>query len=53
MQPVQTHTVVLCQPTRELSSRIYSDYDRTEDSLDGIVQMVCFDGIVVGPKKKN
>eukprot|EP01060_Flectonema_neradi_P032973 TRINITY_DN538_c5_g1_i1.p1 TRINITY_DN538_c5_g1~~TRINITY_DN538_c5_g1_i1.p1 ORF type:complete len:108 (+),score=0.84 TRINITY_DN538_c5_g1_i1:55-378(+) len=38
-QAAQTHTVVLCQPTREISSRIYSDYERTEDSLDGIVQM--------------
>eukprot|EP01063_Lacrimia_lanifica_P017697 TRINITY_DN24722_c0_g1_i1.p2 TRINITY_DN24722_c0_g1~~TRINITY_DN24722_c0_g1_i1.p2 ORF type:complete len:101 (+),score=44.44 TRINITY_DN24722_c0_g1_i1:79-381(+) len=34
-----SHTILLCQPTKQKSSRIYSDYDSVEDALDGVCHM--------------
>eukprot|EP00755_Sulcionema_specki_P029552 Sspe_Gene.18058::Locus_6462_Transcript_1_2_Confidence_0.667_Length_3307::g.18058::m.18058 len=34
-----SHTIVLCQPTKQKSTRIYSDYETLAEAMDGICQM--------------
>eukprot|EP00754_Rhynchopus_humris_P042123 Rhum_TRINITY_DN25719_c0_g1::Rhum_TRINITY_DN25719_c0_g1_i1::g.182677::m.182677 len=34
-----THTILLCQPTKQNSSRVYYDYETLEDALNGVCKM--------------
>eukprot|EP01061_Rhynchopus_euleeides_P006266 TRINITY_DN15338_c0_g1_i1.p1 TRINITY_DN15338_c0_g1~~TRINITY_DN15338_c0_g1_i1.p1 ORF type:complete len:117 (+),score=40.28 TRINITY_DN15338_c0_g1_i1:50-352(+) len=34
-----SHTILLCQPSSQHSSRIYSDYETAEEALDGVCKM--------------
>ncbi|KAJ9458879.1 Protein enhancer of rudimentary [Diplonema papillatum] len=34
-----SHTILLCQPTPQKSSRIYSDYESLDEAMSGVCQM--------------